>query len=110
MTKTKKPLDPNAFNFHGYYTGVVLCALLDIDFGYWEILPCDFKENDDSVMEWIEHAQERLDNDSNYSPAEGMQPCEILEIATRAADQLNFDRGHGSSIKLRAPLSADRLH
>lgn len=105
MTKTKKPLDPNAFNFHGYYKGVVVCALLDIDSGHWDLLPSDFIENEDSVLEWIGSAQERLAIDSQYSPAEGMEPFEVLEIATRAADRLNRDRGRGSSITLRPPIS-----
>ena len=110
MTKTKKPFDPTAFNFHSYYTGVILCSLLDIDFNYWHVLPCDFKEADQSVLEWIEHAQERLVRDSEYSPVEGLETSEILEIATRAADQLNFDRGRRTSLETNLPRFAESVH
>jgi hypothetical protein len=92
MTKTRTSSDPTAFNFHGYYMGVTLCALLDIDFHYWDALPSDFSDNDESVLEWIEHAQDRLNRACEFSPVEGMDSRDILEIATRAADQINHHR------------------
>ena len=110
MTKTKKPFDPNAFNYHSHYTGVVLCSLLDINFGHWDVLPCDFKETDDSVLEWIEDTQRRLDSDSEYSPVEGMDPFQILEIATRAADHLNHDRMYISRLETSSLKAAESVH
>lgn len=100
MTKTKKPFDPNAFNYHSHYTGVVICSLIDIEFGFWDDLPCDDKENDGFVLEWIEQIQERLNRDSIYSPAEAMDPAQILEIATQAADHLNYDRMYDSRLEI----------